>query len=126
MLGSLRKPDGSWLDCFVPSPREGEPEVRMYISAERTAEQRQREFHWRSLRKAIAAVSNNEWQYEPRDKVVLRKFHPIVQVAFDFRSREYGLVWFTSPKAMEALGPADRARVAAEYASLIDRGPQRG
>ena len=78
------------------------------------------------MRKAIAAVSEKEWTYEARDKVVYYNFHPIVQVAFDFRTKEFGLGWFTAPKAMDALGAADRARVATEYASIVDRGPQRG
>ena len=126
LLGSLRKPDGSWLDCFIPSPRDGEPAIRMYIAAERSVEQRQREFHWRALRKAVAAVSEKEWTFEARDKVIYYNFHPIVRVAFDFRTKEYGLAWFTAPKAMDALCAADRARVANEYASIVDRGPQRG
>ena len=126
VLGSLRKSDGVWVDVFVPSPRDSEADIRAYIGLERTAEQRLREFHWRNLRKALAAVSDAEWQYEPRGKVVLHKLHPVVQVAFDFRSKEYGLAWFTTPTAMAVLDPADRARVAAEYSSLVDRGPQRG
>ena len=125
-LGSLRKSDGVWVGVFVPSPRGSEADIRAYISAERTAEQRLREFHWRSLRKALAAVSDAGWQYELRDKVALHTFHPVVQAAFDFRPKEYGLAWLTTPTAMAVLGLADRARVAAEHSSLVDRGPQRG
>ena len=114
------------MDVFVPSPRENEADVRAYIAAERSPEQRLKDYHWRILRKALAAVSAVEWQFEAKDKTVLYKFHPVVQVAYDFRTKEYGLAWFTSAAALAVLGPTDRAKVVAEYSSLVDRGPQRG
>ena len=126
VIATMRKSDGGWVDVFVPSPRDNEPDIRAYIRAERSPEQRLKDFHWRTLRKALAAVSDLEWQFGPKDKTVLYKFHPVVQVAFDFRTKEYGLAWFTSSIAMAVLGPSGRAKVVAEHSNLVGRGPQRG
>ena len=117
---------GGWREIAAPSPRPEEDDVKIYITPDRTPEQRNKEFQWRMLKQALRKVKDLSWQFENRDKVASVSFFPIVQLGYDYINKECKLAWFDSARSLEIFGEGERKAVAKEYETLLSRGQRRG
>ena len=77
-------------------------------------------------KRAVAATKDLPWQYENRDKLISPNYHPILQLAYDARSREHAVAWFHSDAARAAIGDAERKQLVATFATRLEQGPARG
>ena len=77
-------------------------------------------------RKGYISDKGCPWQFENRDKLISLNYHPILQLAYDARVREYAVAWFHSDAANAAIGDIERTQLVATFATMLEQGPSRG